>query len=135
MDDLRLIRGSRAGRVASADRRPRRRSRRRDAVAIAGACQIARQQYGTIVQLLVAGELDLASAPHLYRRLVREQREGAEAIVVDPSAVTFMDSTSLHALVEAHQADRERLRIILSPPAARLIDLLGFRRRLPIIEG
>ena len=104
-------------------------------MSISGAFEIEREQYGTIVQILVAGELDLASAPVLYHQLVREQRDGADAIVVDLSGVTFIDSSGLQALLAAHENDGERLRIILSPAASRLVDLAGLRDTLPIIEG
>ena len=54
---------------------------------------------------------------------------------MDLSNVTFMDSSGLHALITAHSDDGDRLRMILSPAVARLIDLVGLRDKLPIIEG
>ena len=104
-------------------------------MATAYGFQITREQYGAIVQVLVVGEVDLATAPQLHQLLGREPRDGPGIIVVDLSEVTFMDSSGLHALVVAHEDHGERLGIILSPPAARLIDLVGLRDTLPIIEG
>ena len=96
---------------------------------------IVREQHGTTVALVVTGELDIATVPQLDACYADEQRNGAELIVVDLAGVTFMDSTGLHTLLTAYQTEPERLRIILSPAAARVIDITGVRSRLPIIEG
>jgi anti-anti-sigma factor len=97
--------------------------------------KIAREQYGTTVRVLVAGELDIATTPQLHAQLAHEQGNGATAIVLDLSDVTFMDSTGLHALLSACDNDDQRLRIILSAAAARVIDIAALRDRLPIIDG
>jgi anti-anti-sigma factor len=92
------------------------------------------RRVGTTVEIAVSGELDLATTPQFREACAREQRTGAEVIFIDLSKVTFMDSTGLHALVAAYGDGDERLRIILSGAAARLIDLTGQRNRLPIIH-
>jgi anti-sigma B factor antagonist len=76
------------------------------------------------------GEIDAYTAPSLrldLRRLVDD--EGATLVVVDLSAVTFLDSSALGALVGTLRRLRERggrLRIV-SPhsPAARIFEVTG----------
>jgi anti-sigma B factor antagonist/stage II sporulation protein AA (anti-sigma F factor antagonist) len=99
-----------------------------------GVFAIERQQNGTAIHLAVSGELDLCNAPRLRDAYAREDGS-SELIVVDLSQVSFMDSSGLHALLDIHEADKHRLRLILSPPAARVIDICKLRTSLPIIEG
>lgn len=47
----------------------------------------------------VAGDLDLAAAPQLRTHLVELVDAGAREVVVDLTETTFLDSTSLGALV------------------------------------
>lgn len=73
--------------------------------------------------LHVAGELDLATAPGLRRRLQRAGAATTGDVVVDLSGVTFMDCSGLAPLLEA----RARLgdRLWLSEPAWQVTWLLG----------
>ena len=87
------------------------------------------------IHLLVSGELDLCNAPLLREAHAREDGGDYHFLIVDLSGVTFLDSSGLHALLDIHEADPGRLRIILSRPAARVIDLCKLRATLPIIEG
>jgi anti-sigma B factor antagonist len=52
--------------------------------------------------LVVAGELDLASADRLHAKLVEQRRLGRRFVRVDLSDVTFIDATALGVLVDAH---------------------------------
>ena len=53
--------------------------------------------------LVVHGELDIATAPELVEMLHRLRRQG-HAVQVDLAEVTFMDSTGLTTLMDAHLA-------------------------------
>lgn len=53
--------------------------------------------------ILVAGELDLASAPLLRTVLTNQIAAGLEEIVLDLSQLAFCDSSGLSVLVWAHQ--------------------------------
>lgn len=55
----------------------------------------------------VSGEVDVYSAPALMDSLTKLLRSGASSVVVDLSAVAFLDSTGLGALVEARAATTE----------------------------
>jgi anti-sigma B factor antagonist len=73
------------------------------------------------VQLTAAGEIDLASAPILVTQLDRAIDDGDGLIVIDLGDVTFMDSSGVHALVTAHQAAPDRLRLHTLHPAVRRV--------------
>jgi anti-anti-sigma factor len=90
---------------------------------------IAVEREGEDVRLLVAGELDIASAPVLASRI---EEERPRALLLDLSAVTFIDSTGLRAVLAAHDEFGERLRIVASEPAMRLFILVGADERLPL---
>jgi anti-sigma B factor antagonist len=85
------------------------------------------------------GELDIARVDEFRAALSATIREGAAAVVVDLSEVSFIDSSGLGALVELHsrlRRSRRRLAVVApggSAPAV-LLDLAGLRGRLPIFE-
>jgi len=53
--------------------------------------------------LVLHGELDIATAPELVDMLHRLRRQG-HPVVLDLAEVTFMDSTGLTTLMDAHLA-------------------------------
>jgi len=86
--------------------------------------------------LRAAGELDIASAPGLEHSLLHALESSAPSIVLDLTAVDFIDHTGLQVLMWAAGRSREdgdRLRIECGSPAVRqLIDLTGLGRELPL---
>jgi anti-anti-sigma factor len=78
--------------------------------------------------LALHGELDLTSAPALDRELGRAISD-AQTIVVDLSALQFIDSTGLQSVVLAARQAREAERMLLffrpSPKITRLLRLTG----------
>jgi anti-sigma B factor antagonist len=60
------------------------------------------QRDGGVV-VSVAGELDLYNAPQLRTTLLAECAAAPERLVVDLSAVEFIDSTALGVLIEARR--------------------------------
>jgi anti-sigma B factor antagonist len=97
--------------------------------------QITRARHERGVHIVVAGELDIMTAAELRDHYGCEDAEGAGTILIDLAEVTFIDSSGLYALLEAHERFGERLVIIIGPPCAHVIDITDLRRRLPIIEG
>ena len=85
------------------------------------------------------GELDLATVPILQREYRRALEDpAARMIVVDLRRLTFIDSTGIGVLLHmsAECAEADRLRLINGSPAVeRLIELIGVRRRLPVISS
>jgi anti-anti-sigma factor len=88
--------------------------------------------------LMPIGELDIATAPVLEDALDDAlSDETATMIVVDLTALDFMDSCGVGVLIRAAErcAGVDRLRIVNGSPAVeRILDLSGMRRVLPIIS-
>ncbi len=81
------------------------------------------------------GELDLYAAPALKEALRAAVASGAEVVVVDLTAVTFVDSTALGALVAASRqaGDATRMHIACTnPEIVRTFDVTGIDRVLPV---
>ena len=89
------------------------------------------------VRLLLAGELDMATAHVLAERLRRAATRG-EAVVVDLSDLTFMDSSGLRLLLRAaadSQRDGWQLGIRRPPPRIwRSMEVSGAGPFLPLVE-
>ncbi|MGH8944591.1 MAG: STAS domain-containing protein [Acidimicrobiia bacterium] len=78
--------------------------------------------------LHLGGEVDLATEAKLANELERLAQDGFEAVVIDATDISFMDSTGFHAFVEGKRLLHERgSRIILvaSPPMRQILDLLA----------
>jgi anti-sigma B factor antagonist len=60
-----------------------------------------------VVRVALGGELDLAGVPALERVLADAEATGPVAIVVDLTALEFLDSSGLRCLVRAHGRARE----------------------------
>ncbi|HEU0317793.1 MAG TPA: STAS domain-containing protein [Solirubrobacteraceae bacterium] len=92
---------------------------------------------GDALYLEVEGELDLATAPTLDEALIRAEASTAALVVIDLTGASFIDSTGLRTLLEAHlrsEADGNRLRITgASDQAQRLFRLAGLLDRLPLL--
>jgi anti-sigma B factor antagonist len=83
--------------------------------------------------LVLHGELDIATAPELVEILQRLHRR-RHAVALDLAEVTFMDSTGLTTLMDAHRASQSNgwsFEIRRASPAVRRVfDLAGVGRLL-----
>lgn len=84
----------------------------------------------------VSGELDLLSAPQLTVALDRILSATDRPIAIDLTETTFMDSTGIHALVNASNHARRHFAVICGPGTVRrTIDLLGLTEPLCVVES
>lgn len=88
---------------------------------------------------VIAPEGELARVGDFRAALSDAAREGAAAVVVDLSQVSFIDSSGLGALVELHNRLRRsgRRLAVVAPggsASAVLLSLAGLRERLPISD-
>ena len=65
------------------------------------------ERRGDVVQVSVAGELDLATAPRLEEALRAAEESDAKTVLLDLRELDFMDSTGLRAIISADQRARE----------------------------
>ena len=85
--------------------------------------------------LVLSGELDMASSPALDGAVRGICTDSAEALTVDLSGLTFMDSTGLRVVLLAKQlCERHRCEFLVIPGPAqiqRLFEVAGILERLP----
>jgi anti-anti-sigma factor len=90
---------------------------------------------GTV--LVLAGDLDLVSAPRLAHAVERLTDEPGP-VVLDLRDVSFIDSSGVSALLDVERlADEKRRRLALLQPAGavtRLLDLVELRARFHELE-
>lgn len=94
---------------------------------------VTTERTGTTVRIIASGELDLATVPKLREQTDLCLADHAEIIVLDLSDISFIDSTGIHAVLEAAQRGPDRVRIIPSAVCLRLFDIVGLTARLPLI--
>lgn len=96
------------------------------------------ERAGDMHTICLFGELDLASAEGVLRELQRVEATDVEAIVVDLSGLTFMDSTGVRLIVSADvrsRADSERITLLRGPATVqRVFALTGLEDRLPFTD-
>ncbi len=95
-----------------------------------GLARLDTEVHGAALLVVIAGEIDLSNAADLEDQVV-EAAGGLPAVVVDLTAVTFLDSAGvrlLDHLVAARQPDPQ-LRVVVSPsgPVPFTLRLCGFR--------
>jgi anti-anti-sigma factor len=84
----------------------------------------------------VSGEVDIASVSLLRSELFAALTSGAGELWIDLSDTQFMDSSGIHALLEAEHEARRRGRplAIICPrgPVRRVLELTGLAKALPV---
>lgn len=90
---------------------------------------IARTDEGNDAVVRLAGVLELATTALVREELRRALATTCERVVVDLRPVEFLDSTGIHALVEAHdrcRSSRRSLTLLLEcGPVHRTLDACG----------
>jgi len=86
----------------------------------------------------LSGEVDLYTAPRFKEDLVGLIETGVEAIVVDLSRVTFIDSTALGVIIGGVKRLRERDgRLVIvagSRPVVRILGITGLDQVLTVFD-
>jgi anti-sigma B factor antagonist len=87
--------------------------------------------------VLLTGELDLAAAPAISRAIDRAIRMPVEAVVVDLTAVTFLDSTGVGCLVNGRQRALDaglgyHIGPSSAPIVARVLEVTGMDTALEV---
>jgi len=107
------------------------------AAAVAFRCDVAHFDERAIVS--VRGDLDLASAPVLQRKLFATLALPIRGVVVDLGYCTFMDSSGVAVLVAVHNEAVERrieFRLASVPRQVRVVlELSGLTEALGLADG
>jgi anti-anti-sigma factor len=92
-----------------------------------------------IAHVALSGEFDLAAVPNFDARMRDIESGSLEAIVVDLTAVSFMDSSGLRALISASERAekaRRRFAIVPGPPQVRRVfEITQLVDRLELVEN
>jgi anti-sigma B factor antagonist len=90
---------------------------------------------GDLALAHVAGELDVATAPHLRAQALALIEQGHRHLILDLQAVTFCDSSGFNALVGifrcAKEADGTLILAAVPDRLERLLNLTGLSALLP----
>jgi anti-sigma B factor antagonist len=91
---------------------------------------------GQTAVITAAGEIDIINAESLRDAFLSAFNAGATALVADLTAVTFLDSAGVTALVRAARrasASDAVLRVAVTSPAVlRVLDLVGIDQLVPV---
>jgi anti-sigma B factor antagonist len=103
-----------------------------------GQLKVRSQRDGDVHTIALAGEMDLSNAGEVERELRLAEATDAKTIVLDLSALQFMDSTGIRLLIAADarsRADSCRLRLTRPPAAvARVLCIAGVDTLLPFAD-
>jgi len=95
------------------------------------ACGPAHDAY----RVAPAGELDIATVPLLEAAFEQAERDAPGMLLLDLSAITFIDSTGIQLLLRLSDRTPERITIVASPAISRLLDITGLSDQLPLAGG
>ena len=89
--------------------------------------------------LAPAGELDVATAAAVQKRLLERPPEPGAQLVLDLGEVTFMDSTGIRLILQAREHALRHggeLRLVRGPePVMRVLELVGLDEQLDIVDS
>lgn len=95
--------------------------------------KVTEEQGYSIVHL--TGDIDLSCSAEVRRTLL-ERLAAAQSILVDMSAVTYIDSSGIASLVEAYQTARKKHLefglVAVSEPALSVLELARLDKVFPI---
>ncbi|BBX84027.1 STAS domain-containing protein [Mycolicibacterium aubagnense] len=94
----------------------------------APSCAVEQSQIGAVSVVTVSGTVDMLTAPQLESALSTVAIGAAQAVVVDLSAVDFLASAGMGALVAAHAELAPAVRLVIvadGPTTSRPLKLVG----------
>ena len=103
-----------------------------------GELKIETVRAGACVELVLAGELDLVSAPALEGELMAVESDSVGELVIDLQRLEFMDSTGLRVLLSAtRHAEAEGHKLLLrnvQGQVRRLFEIAGVLEQFSLPE-
>jgi len=94
---------------------------------------------GTVMVAALNGEIDLANADELAAEITASVPNAALGVVVDLSAVTYLDSSGVRLIFELSDRLRRRqqaLRVVApaGAPLRRVLELVDLDKTVPVVE-
>ncbi|MFH8623246.1 STAS domain-containing protein [Streptomyces vietnamensis] len=90
---------------------------------------------GRTAVLTVAGELDMETADRLQELLAEQFGQGRRRLVLDLSALDFMDSSGLNVLIravnKARESDGDLYLAAPTPAVRRILEITGVMTTIP----
>jgi stage II sporulation protein AA (anti-sigma F factor antagonist) len=103
-----------------------------------GELELTSERDGDVHSIRLTGELDVATAGRVEDVLRDAESGDADAIVLDLSGLTFMDSTGVRLVLSANarsRADSNRFALRRGSPAVqRVFELSGVADTLPFVD-
>ena len=103
-----------------------------------GLLRLHVSRHGPRYVIAVSGELDLSTVEAVDTELRRAESSDAQRIILDLSALTFMDSSGPNLLLRAQarsRADSNRLKLVSGPPRIqRVFELTKTDTILPFLD-
>jgi len=96
--------------------------------------QIAVERTGTTVRIAATGEIDISTVERLREEIRLQLATSGEIVLLDLADVTFIDSSGLHAVLEAATQAPQRVRVIPGAAALTLFMISGVADRLPLVD-
>ena len=98
--------------------------------------RVTDEHHGDVPLVAIAGEIDASNAGEIAERLRAALSNRSEALVVDLSGTTYIDSAGLNVLFELSTALRERqqqLHLVVGQPSpiARIVAIVGLDAAVP----
>lgn len=100
--------------------------------------EVDRSERDGAVHLALRGELDLSTVDKVEHELRRVEQDAPELVVLDLTALSFLDSTGLRTIVTADQRARKaarRLAIVKGPETVhRVFSITKLDQRLEMVD-
>lgn len=100
-------------------------------------CQVRSEELPAALVLHVEGEVDLLTAPSLKQHVV-ELIERGRLIIVDCSALRFLDMAGIHVLEDCHQragqAGRQFFLVGSTPLVHNILAVTQLNQRVPLFD-
>jgi anti-anti-sigma factor len=101
-----------------------------------GELQLTVSREADAYTLALCGELDIASCTELEEELELAEMSSAKLIVLDLRGLDFIDSSGLHAIVDAHRRAARRLIVVRGPSQVqRMFELCALDELLTIVDA
>jgi anti-anti-sigma factor len=95
------------------------------------------EREGQTVVAVVTGEVDMSNAPSVRQQIAESVTPDDDAMLVDLSELSFIDSAGLHTLIELGTVlDERRQQLLLcvprGSPIQRAIEIIGLPRAISV---